>query len=198
MNFLRILIIGLMIFGLTACAEIMSNVRRHFERQKIEESASIFGSDLDAMGLYGHHVIKLSEAERVYECYKLDDAHDADPDSIDVSLHLAYLMALTPQCGGSHKAMDILNAVQNQIENQALIGSLQYQMQLLQQINKGLESNSAIQVQMRNLKRKYKALKNKLKQKNAELEELEKLRAKLDALKSIEKTFHQRNGSSGK
>ncbi len=197
MMFLRILTIVLMIFGLTACAEIVSNVL-HSERQKTEKPPSIFDSGLETMGFYGRYVIQLSQAERVYECRKLNNAHAVDPNSIGVRLHLAYVTSLTPECGGSQKAMELLDAAQNQTKNPALAGSLQYQLQLLQQINTQLERNSKLQDQVSTLEKQNESLKNKLKLKDAELEELEKLRAKLDALKSIEKTFHQRNGSGRK
>ncbi len=193
MIFLRILITILMVFGLTACMEIATH-GFHTERQKTEKLPSIFDYDLETMGLYGYYLVRLSQAERVDECRKLNDVHAADPNSIGALLHLAYVMALTPECGGSQKAMNILRGAKVQTKNQALAGSMQYQIKLFQQINTALESNSTIQDQVTTLEQKNESLRNKLKQKNVDLKELEQLRAKLDALKSIEKTFHQRNG----
>jgi len=158
-----------------------------------QKSSSIFDFDLDTLGGYNLHLSKISQLARIAECDKLNTVNGVDSSNIGVRLHLAYVTSLTPECGGPQKALEIFELTSPNVTNRALSGFLSYQSELLKQINTESEQKSKHEEELNELEQRTQSLKTKLKQKDTELEEL---RAKLDALKSIEKTFHQRNGGS--
>ncbi len=192
MNVFRILVMLSIVLSAIACSRLWPAAMQS-QAKTPQKSSSIFDFDLDTLGGYNLHLSKISQLARIAECDKLNTVNGVDSSNIGVRLHLAYVTSLTPECGGPQKALEIFELTSPNVTNRALSGFLSYQSELLKQINTESEQKSKHEEELNELEQRTQSLKTKLKQKDTELEEL---RAKLDALKSIEKTFHQRNGGS--
>lgn len=192
MNALRIVVAVWLVMVVSGCTRYLP-IGLPAQETIPRKSSSIFDFDLDTLGEYNLHLAGLPPSDRIDECAKLTTIHTVDKKSIGVLLHLAYVTALTPECGGTQKAVEIFESVQSIVKDSALLGFLGHQTKLLQDINSQSEQISKQKDLLDQSQKQTQLFKNKLKQKDTELAEL---RAKLDALKSIEKTFHQRNGGS--
>ena len=192
MNVFRILVILLIALSTAACTHLLPAAMQS-EVKTPQKSSSIFDYDLDTLGDYNLYLSRISRLARIAECDKLNTISGVDTNNIGVRLHLAYVTSLTPECGGTQKALEIFEVTRPNVTDKALSGFIYYQSELLQRIDTELEQNSIHQDKLGEVERQNQLLKTKLNQKDTELDEL---RAKLDALKSIEKTFHQRNGGS--
>lgn len=174
----------------TACNYLIPK-STHPPVDEIVGPPSFINYDLKTMALYSGYVAKLTSFERVIECDKLVSGEAGDTSSIGIRLHTAFVMILTPECGGPEKAIKILESTQQKIINKkALTGLLAFQTNLAATLRDNQINLQDIESTLGKTKRKNSRLKNKLTAKDAELKQLE---ATLDALKRIEKTFHQRN-----
>ncbi|MCI0653066.1 MAG: hypothetical protein L0Y39_01115 [Methylococcaceae bacterium] len=162
--------------------------------------AAVFGPpdyrhfDLATMTHYAGYVAGLSAVERITECNKLIRGEEGDSNSLSIRFHIAFVMLLTAECGGPEQALPIFESIRGQALQNDLRSLVAYQVALASRLIEHSGQNEILQQQIGSLNRKAELLNQRLKTKNSELEELE---TTLDALKKIEKTFHQRSEPDG-
>ena len=149
-------------------------------------------SDVRAIVLYAGYVGGLSDNERVAECEKLMQGEIGSPNSLSLQLHLGWVMMLTPACGGPEKAVPMLKSIRDRVLQPELRNLITYQVAFAQGLIVLSEQNRTLKDQVEGLEVQETTLQKRLK---ANDNELAQLKATLDALKQIEKTFHQRNES---
>jgi hypothetical protein len=148
--------------------------------------------DLRAITLYAGYIAGLSTIERVTECNRLIRGEAGSVTSVPVRLHTALIMMLTPECGGPQKALLIFESINDRVLQKELRSLVRYQIALANWLIRRSEQSEFLEKQIGTLETNTEILKQELKTKDTELDQL---KATLDALKEIEKTFHQRNES---
>lgn len=148
--------------------------------------------DLTTMTHYGDYVAGLSPSERVTECNKLISGGEGDSKNQSIRLHIAFIMMLSAECGGPEQALPIFESMRDQVLQNEMRSLVRYQVALAYRLIEHSEQSEVLLQQIARLKTKSASLNKRLKAKN---DELEQLRATLDALKKIEKIFHQRDES---
>ena len=149
-------------------------------------------SDVREIVAYAGYVGGLSDVERVAECNKLLHAEMGKPNSVSLQLHLAWIMMLTPACGGPEKAAPMLESMRDRVLQPGVRNLVRYQVAFAHGLIALSEQNQTLEARVEDLEEKKTALQKRLK---ANDNERAQLKATLDALKKIEKTFHQRNES---
>ena len=160
--------------------------------QRVEEPHGYSAYDIRTMARYAGYLAGLSSSGLVTECNYLISDETRYPESIGVRLHTAFVMILTPPCGGPTKAWAILQSVQKHITDRDLLSLLQYQAALANNLIVESERGYRFEENVNGLLKKNADLQTEIDQTETQLKQL---KATLDALKKIEKTFHQRNGS---
>lgn len=146
--------------------------------------------DLKTIALFSGYIAGLSSFERVIECDKLLSGEAGDISSFSIRLHTALVTMLTPECGGPEKALVIFESMKDKVSQKELKSLVRFQTALANRLIARSERSEILKQQIDSLTKKNEVLKKQLKTKENELEQL---KATLDALKQIEKTFHQRN-----
>ena len=148
--------------------------------------------DLGEMASYSGYIGGLSGHERLAECKKLLSGDVGDPNSTSLQLHAAWIMMLTPECGGPEKAVLILGPLRDRDLPSDLKNLVRYQVSFAYRMIAVAEQRQNLQTRINDLEVKEAALQKRLKENDNELSQL---KATLEALKKIEKSFHQRNES---
>lgn len=148
--------------------------------------------DMNTVVLYGGFIAGLTESERVNECEQLMGGEKGDVNSLSIQLRTALVMVLTPECGGPKKALLILETIRERVLAPELRSLVRYQVMLANWMIETAQQTENLQQEIKTVVSSAASLKKELQLRD---DELVQLKATLNALKEIEKTFHQRNES---
>ncbi len=146
--------------------------------------------DIRTISLYGGYFAGLSALDRVAECGRLIRGEAGNITGVSIQIRTALAMMLTPECGGPEKAVLILESVRKRLLQTEIRNLVRYELALANQLVKQAEQSEVLEKELAELGTNAAILKQELKLKD---QELQQLKAKLNALKEIEKTFHQRD-----
>lgn len=193
MKVYRLLIIILLMMFQGGCAYLMPKEKKPIQAE-MTGPPEFLQYDLKTIALFSGYIAGLSSFERVIECDKLLSGEAGDISSFSIRLHTALVMMLTPECGGPEKALLIYESLQDKVSQKELKSLVRFQSALANRLIARSERSEILKQQINSLTKKNDLLKKQLKAKENELGQL---KATLDALKQIEKTFHQRNEVGG-
>lgn len=186
----RVLLMGLACLLPAACTYVVPKVVPQPQKQSEGPPGSV-KYDLRTLALYSGFVAGLTAEERETECMKLVRGEAGDPASIGVRLHTALVMQITPQCGGPEKAIPLFEGARKRLSSDPPLSAyLAYQSHLAWTLVEEKQKKTVDQDALNRATSRNTRLKNQLAARDAELKQL---KATLDALKRIEKTFHQRD-----
>lgn len=162
-SFLKLPILTVTIFLSTGCAvlsDLSTRQQRNnqsIERQELEKFIGSFSNR--------------SSDERAIICGSMFEIEKGQRTLLD-RLELAYAVAVTPGCGSSGEAIELLESAKKEVKEPRLKGIVDYQLLLLKRLQ-GV-SNYALQLKSKESRSR---------------EEAKVLKQKLDAIKSIEKAL---------
>lgn len=147
-------------------------------------------SDLKSVTEYAGYVAGLTGSERKLECNRLIQGEEGDLNSVSIRLHIVLVMILSPECGGMERALMILVSIRDRelpVETSPLF---KYLAMLANDLIAGPDQNEILEQKIDTLETKADSLEKRLKKKD---KKLDRLQGTLEALKQIEKSFHQRD-----
>jgi hypothetical protein len=191
MKFFQLSFIVLLVVSLGGCLSSVGNGRGETQTVAFEPLDQSL-DDVRTISLYGGFVAGLSAVDRVAECGRLSRGEAGDTSSVEIQIRTAMAMMLAPECGGPQKAVWILESVRERVFQTELKNLVAYELALADHMAKQAEKRQVLEKKIAALGTDAAVLKKELKIKD---QELQQLKATLNALKEIEKTFHQRDES---
>ncbi|MGR9105515.1 MAG: hypothetical protein ACU843_01150 [Gammaproteobacteria bacterium] len=189
MTILRISVIVSAAILAGGCVNLSPRVEKP-PRNPVSEPHEYRRLELESVTLYGGYIAGLSGSERLAECKRLMHGEVGNPEDLSIRLHTAMIMTLTPECGGPETALPILESLRSEVLPPELRSLVKYQLVLASDLVVRAEKSGDLEKQIERQEIDIESLKNRL---HAKDNELLQLKATLDALKKIEKTFHKRN-----
>jgi hypothetical protein len=159
-----------------------------------EQPAAVPARDYAATGLdelvrYGEDLSKMTSAERLPECQQVDRMQLSNP-RMGYRLHLLLAQMVTDGCGEAAATLQNIKAVPNEIEDAKVRAWLAYLGELVARAKKQADEKAELDKQLKTAQTGKHKVRKDVKAKDSKIQnlenEVEELRTKLNALKSIE------------
>ncbi|MDD2769744.1 MAG: surface-like protein [Methylococcus sp.] len=147
-------------------------------------------TDLDGLIRYSEDLAKMTPAERVPECQQVDRMQLSNP-RMGYRLHLLLAQMVTDGCGEAAATLQNINAVPNEIGDAKVRSWLGYLGELVSRAKKQADEKAELDKQLKTAQTGKHKVHKDVKAKDSKIQnlesEVEELRNKLNALKSIER-----------
>jgi hypothetical protein len=146
-------------------------------------------TDLDSLIRYGEDLTKMTPPERLVECQQVDRMQLSNP-RMGYRLHLVLGQMLLDDCGDPGTTLQNINAVTNEITDNRVRSWLVYVGELISRDRKEAATSAELEKQLKVVQSGKHKVHKDVKVRDNKIQtlenEVEELRSKLNALKSIE------------